>query len=421
MTTTKLIAVNTLYQIVGKVLSMSVTVLATAIITRYYGVGGYGAFSLMQNWPALFFVIADFGLNAIAVRELTLDWSKAGKYLGTILVFRIFFSLVIALLLGFVLQLFPYNYNLKLGIILGLFLILTQALYTTLNIFFQVKQRYDLSVLGYVLGYVLILGFILYFSYLRIDVMWVNFSYVIGGVFTFFFNLILLKNLGVGLQFEYDPKLLKELLVSSLPLGLMFLFSQINFKIDSIFLSVLKLPKNLNLNAEETLGLYGLAYKIFEVALVVPTFFMNAVYPVLVAHMALGPEKLWNTFKKVIVFLAGAGLLTSLGGILFSRLAIDLLGGPEFGLSLLALRILLVGMVLYFLTQPVSWLIVTLGKQSYLPWIYLVSAIFNVSANYYFIPRYSFYASSVITHTSEFLILVMLLIGARAAWKKKYA
>jgi len=67
--TTKKIASNTIFQIVGKVVSMSITVLATVIITRYYGREGYGQFSLMQTWPALFFIIVDFGLNAIATRS----------------------------------------------------------------------------------------------------------------------------------------------------------------------------------------------------------------------------------------------------------------------------------------------------------------------------------------------------------------
>jgi O-antigen/teichoic acid export membrane protein len=78
-------------------------------------------------------------------------------------------------------------------------------------------------------------------------------------------------------------------------------------------------------------------------------------------------------------------------------------------------------LIFYYLTQPISWLIVTLGKQKYLPWIYLVSAVFNVTANYLFIPQYSFYASAIITHLSEFLILILLTIAALRAWRLKYA
>ena len=98
-TTTK-IAANTIYQVIGKVISMSITMLAVIIITRTYGREDYGAFSLMQSWPALFFVIVDFGINAVAARELSKDWSKANKYLGNILVIRFLFSLLLVVLLS---------------------------------------------------------------------------------------------------------------------------------------------------------------------------------------------------------------------------------------------------------------------------------------------------------------------------------
>jgi O-antigen/teichoic acid export membrane protein len=81
----------------------------------------------------------------------------------------------------------------------------------------------------------------------------------------------------------------------------------------------------------------------------------------------------------------------------------------------------LLGLVLYYLSQPVAWLLVTLNQQNKLPVIYLIGAIFNVSANYILIPRYSFLASSVITHASEFLVLCMLVLTAVKAWKVEYA
>ena len=47
--TTNKIAKNTIYQMVGKFISMSITMLAVVIVTRSYGREGYGAFSLMQS------------------------------------------------------------------------------------------------------------------------------------------------------------------------------------------------------------------------------------------------------------------------------------------------------------------------------------------------------------------------------------
>lgn len=420
-TTTKKIASNTIYQIIGKVFSLSITILTTLIVTRFYGREGYGAFSLMQNWPALFFIIIDFGINAIATRELSKDFSKANQIIGNIFLIRIFLSLFFIVLLTVGLAFFPYSSDLIFGTRLGLVVILTQSLFTTTNIIFQVKLRYDYSTIGYISGYLFILALVLIFSLLKVDISWVNFSYVIGGFITFIVNYKFLQKLGVHPDLTYDNKICKELAIESLPLGVMFIFSQINFRSDALLLSVLPVPQKYGLNNTETVAVYSLPYKIFDVALVIPTFFMNSVYPVLVQHMQIGKEKIKSTFYRSLKFLTASGFIAALIGYIFSPLAINFLGGDEFSQSILVLQILVCGLVLYYLTQPIAWLIVTLGKQKYLPYIYFVSTLINVGLNLYFIPRYSFYASAIITHVSEFAIFIMLTLSALKAWKDKYA
>lgn len=419
--TTKKIASNTIFQIIGKVISMSITILATVIVTRMYGREGYGQFNIMQNFPALFFIIVDFGINAIATRELSHDWAKAKVYLGNILFMRLILSLALMFLCFTILQFFPYSQDLKYGIYLSLFLILTQALYATTNIIFQIKLRYDYSTIGYIAGSIAVLIFVLILSSAHKPVAWVSFSYVIGGLITFLISTIYLRKLHVPITLRYDRDVVRYLLVQAFPIGLTFVFSQINFRADAILLSVMKLPESLGLSNTESVAVYGLPYKIFEVSLVIPTFFMNSVYPVLVRHMVESKERLKQTYIKSSAALAGFGVLSSVLGLIFAPLAINVLGGSEFSQSIEVLRLLSLGLFVFYLTQPLSWLIVTLGNQKYLPIIYLISAVFNVSANVIFIPRYSFYGSAVITWTSEFLILIMLSILALKSWKKKYA
>jgi len=119
--------------------------------------------------------------------------------------------------------------------------------------------------------------------------------------------------------------------------------------------------------------------------------------------------------------LFGLGILGGVFGVLFSNLIIQILGGDEFTQSVLVLQILLSGLIIYFVSAPLAWLIVVLEKQVYLPWIYLLNAIFNIVANIIFIPRYSFYAAAVITHLSELMILFLLVYAAKKAWDIKYA
>lgn len=400
---------------------MSVTMLAVVIITRAYGREGYGAFSLMQTFPALFFVIVDFGINAIAARELTKDWSKANKYFGNILIIRTIFSLAIILFIFLGLRLFPYSAELKAGIKLGLFLLLTQALFTTTNIFFQVKLKYDFSMFAHLTGYLIVLALVLVLSHLKAAVMWVNFSYIVGSVVTFLMSLFFVGRLGVRPDFSFDGVLWKYLFAASWPIGLMFCFSQVSFKQDSIMVSAMKLPQAYGLNNVQSVAVYALAYKIFEVFLVIPTFFMNAAYPVLVRHRMEGKERLKKTFFNLIYFLLISGAFVGFLGIIFSPVAIQLLGGKGFDQSILPLRILASGLFIFYLTQPISWLIVTLGYQKRLPFIYFLSALFNLVTNLVYIPKYSFYAAATTTILTEMVILVLLILTAQKSWRDTYA
>ncbi len=413
------IAKNTIFQLIGKIVSMTITMLIVMVITRSYGRDGFGAFSIMQAWPALFFVIVDFGLNAIAVRELTKDGTKYIEYLNTIVTLRSVFSLFIIIILSVSLVFFPYSFWLKSGIFFTLFLILTQALYTTTNIVFQIKHRYDLSTVGYLSGYIVIFLLALIFTYTKADIIFISTGYVLGGVVTYLINRKLCKVLGVDIGYGINYESARYLIKESMPLGLMFIFSQINFKADSILLSVLNLPRKYNLDNVNSVAVYTLPYKIFEVALVVPTFFMNSVFPVMVNKMNSGKKELKRIFYSSLGIMASLAVLISGAGILLSKIIINILGGVDFVYSVTILKILLAGLIIYFLTQPISWLIVTLGFQKYLPFIYFISAVFNFTANVILIPRYSFFASSIITHASELLILLLLIYYAKKAWRLK--
>ena len=420
-TTAQSVASNTIYQAVGKVITMAVTIGVTILVTRVFGREGDGEFNLMQGFPGIFFIIADFGFNAIATRELSSDWQKAEKYFSNILLIRILISSVIFLITYAALAFFPYSDSLKFGIRLSSLLILVQALIATANIIFQIKLKYLYSTVGLVAGSLFILVFTLLGIYFGWGVVWVSFGYVLGGFLTFLVCLYFVKKLGVVLRFSFDKELWRYLFLQSLPIGLMFIFSQINFRSDSILLSVLPLPKGFNLSNTEAVALYGLPYKIFEVLLVIPTFFMNSVYPIFVRHMNEGKEKIKATFFKASGILFVGGLLVGAVGFIFAPVIINVLGGLEFAESVSLLRILLAGIFIFYLTQPISWLIVTLGHQRYLPIVYLISATFNLSLNIVLIPKYGFYASAYLTWGSELLILALLTAFGIKSWNKKYA
>lgn len=413
----KKIASNTFYQLISKVVTMTITFGLSIFISIKYGSEGYGYFSLLQSLPALFYIIADFGLNAISAREISKNNKKIEDIFSNIFFLRLIIG-ILGVTSCFSLSYFLYSdENIRYGMALGSLIIITQSLLMTSNLIFQIRLKYDISALTNILGYIFILFSSLYLINYQINLAYVNLTYVIGGLITLLLNLYFIYSRFIKLSFNFEKKYLKFMLLESWPLGLMFLFSQINFRADSILLSVLKLPENFGNNLQ-AVGVYSFPYKIFEVILVIPTFMMNSVYPLLLEKYKLGEEIYLKFFKKTLLSFLGVGIILTIISYIAIYLldvyrVLDIYFGGEFSSSLPVLSILCAGLVIFFLSQPISWIFVIKEKQKYLPIFYFVAAIFNTSMNYFLIPLYGFYASSFLTWVSELLILIMLFSTAK--------
>lgn len=419
----KSVASNTFFQLISKVITMTITFSLTFLISRFYGSYGYGLFTLFQSFPAVFYIISDFGLNAIGAREIAKDFKSINKIFNNILAIRIFISLALVLI-SIILSFFLYSdVNVRYGLVLGSFIIIAQSLVSTTNIIFQIKLRYDLSSLTNVFSYILLLIVCLVLINNKTDISIVNFIYVLASLLAFVINMYLIKKFDVRLDLKFSREYFKDLLIASWPLGLMFVFSQINFKADSILLSILKLPSLNNLSNIQTVGVYGLPYKIFEVILVLPTFVMNSAYPILLDSFNLKKEKFKMDFVKLVGSMFVIGVLLSIIGYFFVDfiISVDLITrffSHDFVASKELLLILLLGISIFFVTQPLSWYLVICEKQKVLPLIYAIAAIFNVTLNYLLIPTYTFYASAYLTWVSEAVTLFLLLFFCRKYWPK---
>src|SRR3990167_9209533 len=116
MSIAKIVASNTFYQFVGKFVKMLGTILVTGLLTRYYGSSGYGAYSLILSFPALFFIISDFGLNAVATKHLSVNEENINRFLGSISLLRILFSIILMIMASVAVLILPYAPYIKVGI-----------------------------------------------------------------------------------------------------------------------------------------------------------------------------------------------------------------------------------------------------------------------------------------------------------------
>ncbi|OGY25109.1 MAG: hypothetical protein A2Y57_00570 [Candidatus Woykebacteria bacterium RBG_13_40_7b] len=410
MSSTSKIAFNTLIQLFGRFLTSLITAVVVFLISKNLGASTLGDFITIITYISLFFLVVDFGLNAIAVKDLSTDEDKIPFYFRNLFGLRIILSIAIIFLSLVILSILPYRIEIKLTIALGSFLILFQGLFLSAIAVFQTKLRYEKMVLCDVFGSIVTLILIFLAIKTGANLLVLISIYLIGAILRVILGFYLVSSYVGKLSFEFNRRLLTYLMLSALPLGLTIFFAQLNASVDKIILSLINLPTSLNISNSVAVGVYGLGYKIFETAILFPTFFVNSSYPIMIKHRNESIEKFRKTLKKLVLVLVSVSLLGIILGFPLAPYLVNIFqkGGEDLSGSILILRILLLFLPIFYLSALFLWTAVTLGLTKILPLIYGFGSIINVSLNLIFIPKYGYISSAYVAGFTEFIILISL-------------
>jgi O-antigen/teichoic acid export membrane protein len=293
-----------------------------------------------------------------------------------------------------------YTSFVRLGILLYSPTILFQAWITTGNAIFQKKLRYDFATWAIFFGSLVTVGLLwaLFFVWQMPGVTGALLALVAGAVVTAGTTMYFTLRLHPYPLVRISIRDIMRLLIPSIPLGVTLLFNLIYFRADSVVITLTRPTAEV--------GIYGLAYKVFEVVLVFPTFFMNAVYPFMVSQIAgKSHGRLTKIFTQSFIFLLCTSLAVA-AAVWFAAPLLTLVKS-DFIQSIGALRVLALGLPFFFVTSATMWALVAVKKQSALAIIYGASMIVNVAGNILLVPAYGFMAAAWLTVVSEGLVLVL--------------
>lgn len=401
------IAANTLSQVLGKIISAAATIAISFIVAQKLGAAGYGDFAKITTYVAFFFLLSDFGINAIYLQR------KDKELFSTLIVTRILWSLLLTFVAVAILAFLPQGTTqgftplVRLGIVLFAPAIFFQALITTANAVFQKHLRYDLATLALLVGSLISVGLLaltLLSSPLAsplVPILCLLVGIIVSALIAMALARIFTKS--EPLHLRVSPAL--SLFVASVPFGLTLLFNVVYTRADTMLLTFFR--------STAEVGIYALAYKVFEVFLVIPTFFMNALYPILL--QATGNKGQGNNDQAFKAIIHKSAILLSLVACLLSLtlwFAAPMVTqiNPDFVASIAVTRILALSLPFFFLTSITMWSLVALKRQGNLFLIYSVSMLANVAANVILIPQYGYMASAWITVASEGIVLVLSAI-----------
>jgi len=414
------LAYNTAVQLIGKaVTSLSTLIIIYLLVIPKFSAGDFGIYNTILSYIALFYVFTDLGLNAIFVREVAANQEKQREYFKKLLGIRLAITIIVAFAATATLAFTNYPSVAKLGIITGLGILITQTFTTTALAVFQARIRYDQAVIADTIG--AIANLILVFLAVRgfHSIIFIIAALGLGGAIRVLVAFYLVRFQIGEISISFDWGFARKIILAALPIGLIAIFSQFNAQIDKQVVILANYKPALHLSGVAAAGFYGFAYKIFEVAIVLPTFIMNVGYPIMVQKKEAGFDSLLRFSKKLAAFLFILGLFGLILGWLAAPLVFGISLFHKFSPSLASLRILLLGFPLFFITPVTLWLAITLGKTREMMFIYGFTAAFNLVANLVFVPTFGYNAAAVVTIASELLILALSLGVLTVAIRKR--
>jgi O-antigen/teichoic acid export membrane protein len=393
-----LIAKNTIYQALARVSTSLIGFIITIIIAKTFGVLGYGEFIKITAYVALFYLILDFGLNAIYLQYEKSNFKQ-------LFYLRLLISLVVFASLNLIALVLPYDSILnsgfsdstRIGIFIYSITVFSQSIIISVAAVFQKNKNYLSYAIGIIVGSVVNLVLVLISAFLNFSIFLILFAFIASS-FVSALLLIFLTRESI-FPISLNRNMAKEILLKSLPIGMMLIFNLIYFRADIFLLSIY--------SSTNAVGIYGLSYKFFDFLIALPLFLSNAIYPFLL-EAKNEKHKFFNLTKNYLFVFLVFSFVVMIPFWFISPLF--LLIKADFVNSIIPFRILLLSLPFFFATSFLQWVLITLGKQKFLMYVYFCSTVINVLLNIIFIPHYSYIACATITFISEALVLLLLII-----------
>lgn len=390
-TSSRTIFLNTLAQLVAKGVAVLLTLLFTFFFLRQAGPELFGEYSKVLALVTIGFTAIDFGLNAHVVRQMSSSTTNQEQLLLDTILARLLLSLLAYLALNLLVLFLPGGYS---GSVRHVFwfaslAIVFQGLFTSANAWFQHTLSYWKSslvtIISTLLGTSLSILVLFHSPTLASIYLATLLGYLAMGALPY----LLIRPLHLTFSLSRSLSLLK----SSLTLGTLLVLSVLASKIDVVLLGVFRTSAEV--------GYYSFAYRVFDVALVLPVFVMNSVYPLLLR------DKSAKLIHKTTSSLLLLGLLGS--AVLYVAAPLLLLVKPDLFGSVTTLRLLSLSLPLFYLTAPLMWELISASYEKKLLYAYGFAALLNFILNYLLIPHYGIAAPALITAITELSILLSLL------------
>ncbi len=413
---TRAIATSTLWQIASQAVMAALSIVTVKLVAVGLTRELAGTYNSAYGYLQFFGILADAGLYAVAVRELSRAKDE-GATLGTLVLLRLIVTAVVfAAAVGIAFSIphwreSPLSIAITIASFVPVFTLLAGIQRSVFQVHYRMRSVFVAEVIQRIVTAGLIAATVLFFVRGSDDprvMWWLLFVGSLGAFVLLAVSSILAARI-VRIRASWDPDTMKRVLGLALPFGLAYLCMALYRNMDVTLIALLR-PDFQTQNA-----LYGFALRANEMAFLLPTFLLNSTLPLVSKRLDAG-ENVAGLVRKTFVMIAVLSVSAGLTAMVWARPLMQLLtteqylstfteSGADTALFLLGPSMILNGIVLFCF-----YTLLALGESKRLTWSLAIAAALSQILNVTLIPDRGFVGAAV-TSLVVHMLIVLLLLG----------
>lgn len=389
------------------VLTKSLAFVSFILLAKYLGTQIFGVYNYAFALTALFIPLCDLGMDTYLMREVPrLGKEEIPRQLGAVLSWKGLLTFLVFLamsLTGGILDVFGTE-RFFIVVLAGLITLL-RTYWTTFASFFRAIDR-----VGYetgMLSLARIAEFIVIVLSISLDAGLLSLLSVMAVV-----NIVFVSGTHILVRTRFTRPIMVgdfahmiSIFRGGLPFALATIFSAIYFNFDTVLIS--------KYVGDEAAGIYRAAYNLIFPLTMFGLAISGAVFPFASQNYRTHPREVEEVIRRSVIQLAMISLPIAVATTMFSGEIVHLLFAPEYAESAACLAILVWFLPIVFLTNLYGNTLGAIDQQSFVLKVTILSAVFNVAANFALVPLYAQVGASIVIVLTALLGFVFLFFRMR--------
>lgn len=392
---------NSSWLVSDKIFNMILGIFVTAVVARYFGPELYGEFNYALAIVSLFTVLSTLGLEILTVKSIVDKDHEEGTILCTSFLLRVLGGIILTVVSCIVIwMLEPSDNYLQLIALIMSFSMVIRS-FEVIEYWIQAHQIAKISSLIRIIVSLVTASLKLLLVYFKGDLVLFSLIYTIDiTIISTALVIAYFKYRQEKSRWRFSISYAKEILSQSWYLVLSGLMVSLYMRIDQVMLGTIMPNK-------DELGIFSAAVRIAEMWYFVPMAIIVSFRPVIISKKKNNNEGYMKSIQLLYSIVAWMGIAFGIFILLFSKLIIGILYGPEYIESARILSVSIWAGTFAMLGSARGVWLVTEGLQRYSMAYIAAGCIINVSLNYLLIPSYGGYGAAIATLASQVTVAII--------------